>query len=96
MVIEATIGELIGITESGTSARIARSLVRFGLPVDLSTPGTGAEALLQATRSDKKARDSTVRYSLVSRVGSANRTDRGAWTHEVPDEVVRTVASAGG
>jgi 3-dehydroquinate synthase len=95
MVLEARIGELAGVTEPGTSARIARSLARFGLRSDLSSVGAGAEAIMEATRSDKKARGSLVRYALVSRVGSAHRSPAGAWTHEVPDELVRRVTSAG-
>jgi 3-dehydroquinate synthase len=94
MVAEAGIGELAGVTKRGTSDRIARCLAAFGLPVGI--PGEAqADAIIEATRTDKKARLSTVRFALVSRIGAMHGSEAGGWTLPVPDELVRTVASAG-
>jgi 3-dehydroquinate synthase len=94
MVVEAAIGEAAGVTERGTADRITRCLAAFGLPVGIPREAQ-AEAIIEATRTDKKARRSAVRYALVSRIGAMHRSHAGGWTLAVPDELVRTVASAG-
>jgi 3-dehydroquinate synthase len=48
--------------------RLLALLEAFGLPVTLQ-PGAGDEALIAATRHDKKARAGRVRYALPRRIG---------------------------
>lgn len=85
MVLEARLGERMGVTASGTAARLAAAVGRLGLP--LRVPGgLDAEAVLASTRSDKKARAGRTRYVLLERPGVAAPGD--AWLHPVPDREV--------
>jgi 3-dehydroquinate synthase len=93
MVLEARIGEAAGITEPGTAATLAGVLTALGLPTGVPR-GMSPDAVLEATRTDKKARASKVRYALVARPGQPARADHGAWTLAVDDDTVR--ASLGG
>lgn len=93
MVVEARLGEALGVTEAGTGVRLAGILERLGLPP--SPPdGVSPEAVVRATRTDKKARRGVVRYTLLRRVGEVARGEGGAWTHDVPEDVA--VAALGG
>ena len=89
MVAEAAIGERLGITEAGTADRLRTLLTRMEMPI-----APPAEMLvhdiLAATRSDKKAREGRVEYSLVERIGRAHAAD-GRWSVPVDDEVMREV-----
>ncbi|HUE76629.1 MAG TPA: 3-dehydroquinate synthase [Longimicrobiales bacterium] len=87
MVVEADLGERVGATEAGTSTRIGRLLRTLGLPA--SPPaGLDARRVLDATRTDKKARAGSVRYSLLHAIGAPARPADGSWTWEVPDDLV--------
>jgi 3-dehydroquinate synthase len=84
LVVEARIGEGIGVTEPGTSHRLRTVLDALGLPT--AVPGhVDREALVEATRSDKKGRGGRVRYTLIAAPGQPARTADGAWTHAVSD-----------
>ncbi|MBW3553828.1 MAG: 3-dehydroquinate synthase [Gemmatimonadetes bacterium] len=86
MVVEARLGERAGVTEGGTAARLGALLRALGLPASL--PGElDPAAVLEATRTDKKARRGAVRYTLVERIGAVARSAEG-WTHEAPDRAV--------
>jgi 3-dehydroquinate synthase len=86
MVVEAAAGERAGVTEPGTAAAV-RDVVRLaGLPDQV--PATMApEAILAATRGDKKARAGAVEYALPERVG-AMASAGGRWSVPLPDRVV--------
>lgn len=86
MVVEARIGERLGVTVGGTAENLARALAALGLPTTLP-PNADPAAIRDATRTDKKARDGTVRYALISRIGAAARTPDGLWTHPAADAV---------
>jgi 3-dehydroquinate synthase len=87
MAVESAIGETIGTTTAGTTDRLLAVLARLGLPS--TTPaGTRPDSILAATRTDKKARASRVRYALVTRPGLCRPDPAGGWTVEVPDPVV--------
>jgi len=88
MVLEARIGEAAGITAPGTAAALARVLSALGLPTGMPR-GMSADAVLEATRTDKKARASRVRYALLNRIGWPARTEDGGWTIAVDDGTVR-------
>ncbi len=89
MVLEARVGESLGITASGTSARIADAVEAATLP---STPPAAMdpEAIVRATRDDKKARAGRVEYALPARIG-AMAAGPGGWSVPVPDEPVLEV-----
>jgi 3-dehydroquinate synthase len=90
MVLEARIGEAAGVTEVGTAATLARVLTALGLPAAVPE-GMSRAALIEATRSDKKARASRVRYALLARIGEPARSPDGAWTLAVDDAAVAAV-----
>ena len=89
MVEEARLGERIGVTAQGTSARLRRVLNRLGLPASLPLEYDAAE-VIGWTRSDKKARDGRVEYALIEGVGSPAVRD-GRWGAPVADETVASV-----
>lgn len=90
MVLEAALGEAIGITEAGTSNMLKEACAAFGLPGTVS-PGLDTSAVLNTTRLDKKARHAEVRYTLLTRPGAVARTGDGRWTHAVHEEAVLDV-----
>ena len=95
MVLEALLGERLGVTEAGTSRVLARALATLGLNVH---PGealpllvepllANREALIVATRMDKKARSGETRFVFLRRCGEV---DPGiGWSHPVPDGSIR-------
>lgn len=85
MRIESRIGELIGLTEEGTADRLRALLERCGLdrPVEEEH---AVEALLDATRSDKKVRRGMMRCVLLSRIGQVARAADGSFSHEIPPD----------
>jgi 3-dehydroquinate synthase len=86
MVVEADLGEALGITEPGTKARIREVLERLGLPVAVPAGFAPAE-VIELTRADKKARAGNVEYALLERVGAAS-PGRGKYGVAVRDEDV--------
>ena len=70
MVAEARVAEAVGIAEHGTADRIASALRPLGLPVHVPAE-MSRNAIVEATRSDKKARGGMVEYALPCRVGGA-------------------------
>jgi 3-dehydroquinate synthase len=92
MVVEAAIGEAIGVTAPGTADAIREAVIRAGLPSSVPA-GTDAAALIEATASDKKARSARVRYALLARAGVSAQDPSGGWTFEVPpDPATRVLA----
>lgn len=89
MLLEARIGEALGITAPGTAATLAGVLEELELSVQ-RPGGCGTEALLAATRTDKKGAGGRVRYVLLQDVGRVDPAG-GHWVHGVDDEVVRSV-----
>lgn len=89
MVIEARVGERLGVTEAGTAERLAAAL--DGVLPDAS----GAvpwHALERYLRADKKARRGRPRYVLLRRIGEV---DPGAgWSHEIDDALVLEAVEA--
>jgi 3-dehydroquinate synthase len=89
MVAEARIGEAMGVTARGTSRRVAFALDALGLPSDVPAEIDPVE-IMNATRSDKKARLGKTRYVLLEHIGSVARDRANAWTWGVDDDVVLT------
>lgn len=91
MVLEAELAERVGECEAGTRARLERTLTGLGLPTALPA-GQAPEAVLAATRLDKKAREGAAEYALPSRIGAMAAGERG-YGVRVPDAVVLQVLS---
>ena len=89
MVAEATIAERMKVAERGTAELIRNAVTRAGLPSRLPR-GLSLEAVLEATRSDKKARAGAVRYALPKRIGVMS-SDSAGWSVPVPEEAVMAV-----
>jgi 3-dehydroquinate synthase len=92
MVLEAALGERLGVTERGTEARLRGLLRAAGLPTAVPAdcpPGV----VLEATRLDKKARGGRVEYALVERIGHASPGPDGRWSWAVEEAEVRRVLS---
>lgn len=87
MVIEARLGEALGHTVAGTADRIARTLALHQLALELPAAAAPA-ALLEAMRSDKKARDAELRFALPSTIGTMHRGADGGYTVAAPDNLV--------
>ncbi|RYG33766.1 3-dehydroquinate synthase [bacterium] len=83
MVLESRLGERLGITEKGTTERVAACLDGQGLPTFWDVPD--ADALIDAMRMDKKAEAGRLAFSLLDGVGSCR-----LWT-DVPEKDVREV-----
>ena len=89
MVLEARVAERVGVAEPGTSDRVRAAVERSGLPA--SRPNDQSpNAILAATRGDKKARQGVVEYALPSRIGAMAGADSG-YGVAVSDEVVLEV-----
>ncbi len=88
MVLEARIGERIGVTQEGTSAMLGRILRPLGLS-DSLPQGLEPEVILGLTRSDKKGRGGRPRYVLLAQAGQVAAGE--GWAREVPDDVVLDV-----
>ena len=91
MVLEARLGEALGVTRSGVADRLARIVVQLGLP--LSPPSaTANQTILGFVGSDKKARQGRARYVLLEALGRVARAE--GWSREVPDVEVEKVLEA--
>lgn len=89
MVLEARLAEQLGVAARGTSDEIERVVRAAGLPA--TRPSTfDVDAILAATRHDKKARAGAVAYALPARIGAMAGQERG-WAIDVDDAPVREV-----
>jgi 3-dehydroquinate synthase len=96
MVLEAWVGEVMGVTLPGTRDRVEAVLSRFeqGGHIPSAWPDApDVASVLALTRSDKKARQGAVRYALLSHVGQADSAG-GAWSHAIADDIVTRVLGA--
>ena len=89
MIAEARLGEGLGITETGTAARLSEALAPLTDRGRVDVDGTRAR---QALAADKKSRDGRPRFVLLRRIGEVAR-DVG-WTHEVDDDTAHAVLDA--
>lgn len=68
MVMMSRCGEAAGLTEPGTSERIAAVLKQYGLPV---SDDADAGAIVRATSFDKKSRGEQINLVLLRRIGES-------------------------
>jgi len=92
MVLEAELGERVGVTEAGTRDILEAALAPFGLggrlPLDAS-----ADEVAAYLGADKKARSGRPRFVLLERPGSVS--PRGGWSRELdPGTVHRLLTEA--
>ncbi len=80
MVVEARLGEELGITQEGTARRLGRVLEGFGLPVTVPA-GLSSSRILPFLRSDKKVRDGRLGMVLLERLGVVARGRE--WVHRI-------------
>jgi 3-dehydroquinate synthase len=89
MVLEAQLGERLGVTAPGTANRLRDTLTRAELPVMIPKE-LNPQRILAATRTDKKARAGVTEYALVAEIGRAIAGVRA------PDETVLQVLTQSG
>jgi 3-dehydroquinate synthase len=89
MVLEARIAERLGIADPGTARRIEEVVARAGLPVRRPA-NLSIDAVVDATRLDKKARGGRVEYALPVRIGEMAGAESG-WALRVDDQLVHEV-----
>lgn len=87
LVLEAVIGEQLGVTAPGTARQVRSLLSRFGLWPD-APPRVPADAVLAAMRADKKNRTGAIHMALPARIGLMTGDDRGGWTRAVTEPLV--------
>lgn len=68
MVVESRLGENLGFTQSGTTAKLQDVLSQHGLPTTLPE-SVEAQLLLQLMRTDKKATEEGLSFSLLTKIG---------------------------
>lgn len=88
LVVEARIGEQLGITDVGTADALAALLGKLGLPVRVPR-AIDADRIVTALRSDKKNRAQEIRVVLLSSIGAVHGSDSYGWTTGVPENLVR-------
>ena len=88
MIMEARLGEELGVTDQGTSHTLTRLVKLLDLPTTLPE-GLDPETVMAFTRSDKKGRGGRPRYVLLATAGKVESGE--AWSREVPEEAVLEV-----
>jgi 3-dehydroquinate synthase len=92
MVLEAKLGEKLGVTRTGVAEELAGAVRRIGLSAELAET-VDADRILALVSRDKKVRGGTARFVLLRRIGEV---DPGVgWGHAVPHELVRDVLRDG-
>jgi len=89
MLLEAQLGEEMGVTAKGTRARLAASLARLLGPL----PPFDGEQAFPYLRADKKVRAGEVRVVLLQRLGDVDRGD--GWSSPAPERLLRKVLAEG-
>ena len=87
MRVEAMIAEALGLAAPTLAEQVTVAASALELPLQPLLPMT-ADAVLAATRTDKKARGGAVEYALAAGVGTMAAADAGYGTR-VSDDVVR-------
>ena len=92
MVLEARLGEELGVTSDGTARRLRRALGSFGLGGGADVPAQAKE-ILGFLGADKKSRGGRPRFVLLEGIGRVARA--GTWSREVPETLCAAVLEAG-
>lgn len=89
LVLEAELGEQLGITAPGTSRELRSALSATGLPTTYPD-ALSLTDVLAATRVDKKSRNGQAQYVFLSRIGAVD-TAEGRYSRPATDEQVSRV-----
>ncbi len=89
MVLEARLGERLGVTAQGTAKQLRDTFTRAELPVTIPKE-LDPRRILSATRGDKKAREGVTEYALLAEIGRAIAGVRA------PDDAVLDVLTQSG
>ena len=92
LVTECRLAESLGLAAAGTTEAVGGLLARLGLPTDL--PGLEPDRLLEAMGTDKKNRDSRIRFALPVAVGAMAPGE--GWTVAVVEPAIRSILHTGG
>jgi 3-dehydroquinate synthase len=93
MMVEARIATSLGLADASLTERLGALLTALRLPT--TVPGTmNDDIVLEATRTDKKARDGVVEYALPSDIGTMAGADRGYGIAARDDVVLSALASS--
>ncbi|MEX2530216.1 MAG: 3-dehydroquinate synthase [Gemmatimonadota bacterium] len=95
MVMEARLGERLGVTAAGTSGRLRRVLEAMDLPTAPGDPLPEEEILGYLGR-DKKARGGTPRFVLLEEPGRVAQNESGVWSRPVSSDLVAEVVRGAG
>ena len=91
MLLEARLGERMGVTQAGTFARLRGPLEALLGP--LGDPSIDPEAAVSYLRTDKKVRGGRPRVVLLRQLGEVDPGE--GWSHEVPQEALVEALAAG-
>jgi len=92
MILEARLGERMGVTESGTAERLEAGLRRFGLGREDLT-GLSLSQVMGFLGADKKVRSGSPRFVLLQRLGQASGD--GGWSREAPEDLISGTLTEG-
>ena len=93
MVAESRLAERLGVAEPGTHERVRDAVARAGLPTAIPRE-LSPEAIVAATRSDKKARAGRTEYALPASIGRMAGAGDG-WSVRADEALVLEVLRAG-
>lgn len=93
MVAEARLAEALGIAQPGLATAVQAAVQLAGLPHQIPA-GLEPNAILGATKGDKKNRSGTVRYALPTEIGVMDPAD-GRWSVAIPDTSVLEILRFG-
>jgi 3-dehydroquinate synthase len=88
MVLEARLGERLGVTAAGTAERLEGAVRALGL-ASRPAPGTNVSAVLGFLGADKKRRAGKARYVLLEELGRVSSGE--GWSHAVEVDEVRAL-----
>lgn len=88
MVLEARLGERLGITKKGVSEEIAAAVKRIGLSGSRRDT-TDPEELLDLVSRDKKVREGEARFVLLRELGEVDPGE--GWSHSADPDLVREI-----
>ncbi|HEY4132994.1 MAG TPA: 3-dehydroquinate synthase [Gemmatimonadaceae bacterium] len=89
MVYESMLAERLGLARSDTTERVRSAVRATGLP-DVRPHAMPIDAVIEATRSDKKARAGHAEFALPARIGAMAAAERG-WSIPVSEDLVREI-----
>jgi 3-dehydroquinate synthase len=93
MIVEATIGERIGVTNPGVANAMTDAAAAFRLPSELPQ-GLDIDRLLEAMQGRGARRDKAVRFALLSRIGSVAPASEEDGMFRVPESELRDLLAA--